>query len=107
DFNQKHFPGVPQQGITDDGFSTLQAQLATAETDLQTALDQRKEYERSLAEHKDLKLAASSPLAPVQPSAPPAAAAPAAPVADPPPSLDEQKLAQRRSELAALLTRYT
>ena len=106
EFNRRHFPGVPPQGTTEEGVTALQTQLAAAQTDLQNALEQRRSYERSLAEHRDLKLAASSP-APVAPAPVIPAAESAAPPPDPAPSPAEQQLAQKRSELAALLARYT
>jgi polysaccharide biosynthesis transport protein len=100
DFNQKHFPGVPES-VSSDTLSALQSQLAAAESDLQSAIEQRKAYERSLAEHKNLKLAVDTPRP--TPSSTPRSTAPTGS----PTSALQLTLAQKKAELASLLTRYT
>jgi polysaccharide chain length determinant protein (PEP-CTERM system associated) len=102
DLNQRHFPGVPEN-VTMESLGGLQSQLTVAENDLQAALDQRRAYERSLAEQRELKLAAKSS----QPEAVPARPAVAANAVEPVMSPLEARLAQRKADLGTLLTRYT
>jgi protein-tyrosine kinase len=102
DFNQRHFPGVPE-AINAETFTAMQTQLATVDTDLQNALGQRKAYERTLAEHRDLKLTAQSLQAPAAKPTPTPATQPVVAVVSP----EEKRLAERKAELSALLSRYT
>ena len=106
-FNQKNFPGVPQQGTTVEGLSLLQTELTAAENDLKAALAQRAAYERTLSEHKELKAAT---VAPQQDLGAKASSVPSASVSEVPVqpvrSPLQQQLAQKQQDLASLLTRY-
>jgi len=104
DFNQRNFPGLPEQGVSIDTLAVIQSQLAGADAELQRALDQRAAFERSLAEQQDLKLVASTPAPPPETSA---TSIPAPTTEALPPSPLQQKLAQKNSELAALRAKYT
>ncbi len=109
EFNQSHFPGMPEQTISPEILNTLQAQLTAADANLQDALEQRTAYERLLIEHRDLKLAGQSQKSVSGPALKPMPSAatglvPSVSAALSPP---DQKLNQKRAELAALLTRYT
>lgn len=101
-FNQTHFPGVPEQGVNIETLTSMQAQLAAAQSDLQATVDQSKAYERTLTEHRELKLATTEPR-PAPPAPPPTVIVTTEPTMSP----LQMKLAQRTAELAALLTRYT
>jgi capsular exopolysaccharide synthesis family protein len=107
EFNQKNFPGLPQQGPSTEAFTGLEADLTNTENELKSAIDQRAAYERSLAEHKELKVAASAPGQP-EPGAKNATTSTAT-QAPPPPVVRsplQQLLAQRQQDLSSLLTRY-
>src|SRR5262245_18891679 len=108
EFYVKNFPGVPEQGATLETMASLQAQLTAADNELQDELEQKKGYERTLLEQRDLKAIAKASSDPPVPSTDPAAAA-AEPTAPPTrqPSPLEIGLAQKKAELAGALSRYT
>jgi polysaccharide biosynthesis transport protein len=102
-FYNRHFPGIPRDGINLDSLTTVQAQLSVADGNLQTLLDKRKELERRIEEQTQLKSVARA-------SAPRPRDVPAvreAPIAGTNASPFESALARKKDELAEKLTKYT
>src|SRR5262245_52538661 len=101
EFRNRAFPGLSQEVVNSDGLPDLQRQLASLETRLQNAVNTRKSLNQRLEEHRQVKTVMKPP------------AVPAAPLASvqslqvSPPSYLEEKLAGKRSELAALSLKYT
>lgn len=103
-FYSDHYPGVPRDGVNLDSLSNLQAQLASADSNLQNLQDRRRALERRLEEQRQLKSVGRAQ-APQAPAANVTEHERPAPVA--PPSQLELKLATKRTELKEKSLRYT